>query len=381
MTFTPPSATGPSPNDAEDVNVMIVDDSLVIRGFIARSLENEKGFKIVATASNGQLAVDMLKRKQADVIILDIEMPVMDGMTAIPKLKEIDPDVQIVMASTLTQRNAEISLKALSLGATDYLAKPSAREMAMPGDFHRNLKEKVRALGLLAHKRRRLSGAGRAHAVAAVAEKKYIAMRSPPTVTPDIIAIGSSTGGPEALFQVIKTMGKGLKQPVVITQHMPPSFTTILADHIGRQCGVTCVEAKEGDILKQGQYYIAPGDFHMLFVRGDSGVRVRLTQDPPENYCRPAVDPMLRSLAGIYGGRILVVILTGMGQDGTKGAETIVKLGGAVVAQDESTSVVWGMPGSVANAGLCFAISPLANIGAIVRSAASPRGYAGGSAV
>jgi two-component system chemotaxis response regulator CheB len=160
-------------------------------------------------------------------------------------------------------------------------------------------------------------------------------------------------------------------QPIVITQHMPPSFTTILADHIKKQCGVRCEEAKEGDILRGGDYYIAPGDFHMLITKKPEGSVVHLVKDPPENYCRPAVDPMLRSLVAVYGGRILAVILTGMGQDGTKGGEAVVNAGGGIVAQDEATSVVWGMPGSAATAGLCSVIAPISEIGSLVRKMAT----------
>jgi two-component system chemotaxis response regulator CheB len=359
---------------------MIVDDSLVIRGFIARALESDPAFKVVGTASNGQLAISVLRSTPADVIILDIEMPVMDGLTAIPRLKEIDPAVQIIMASTLTQKNAEISIKAMSLGATDYLPKPSAREMAVPGEFQRALREKVKTLGAIAWKKNvRQARLRRVEDyLPAGAEKKPIALRPMPRLRPDIIAIGSSTGGPQALFEVVNAMGAGLAQPIVITQHMPPSFTTILADHINKQCNVACVEAKDGDVLRPGSYYIAPGDFHMLITKRPEGSVVRLVQDPPENYCRPSVDPMLRSLVGVYGGRILVVILTGMGQDGMKGGEAIVNAGGAVIAQDEATSVVWGMPGAVASAGLCSAVVPVAEIGSMVRRIASQKAAVAG---
>ncbi len=352
------------------IRVIIVDDSLVIRGFISRALSQDPAFVVVGTAANGLIAVDLLKRVPADVIILDIEMPVMDGLTAIPKLKEVDSSVQIMMASTLTQRNAEISLKALSLGATDYLPKPSAHEMAVPNEFNGALRQKVKALGAIAWKQStRQSPAPKSAATGT--DIKKLALRPMPILRPDILAIGSSTGGPQALFEVIKSMGANLPQPIVITQHMPPSFTTILADHICKQAGVICVEAKEGDVLKPGHYYVAPGGFHMSFVRKPEGTVVVLKQDPPENFCRPAVDPMLRSLVSIYAGRILTVILTGMGADGMKGGEIVVNAGGAIIGQDEASSVVWGMPGAVATAGLCSAILPLNEIGAKVKQIAT----------
>ncbi|MDD3028982.1 MAG: chemotaxis response regulator protein-glutamate methylesterase [Alphaproteobacteria bacterium] len=370
MSFNPSFSDKGVSNDDPKVRVIVVDDSLVIRGFITRALSHEAGFDVVGTAANGKAAIDVLARTPADVVILDIEMPVMDGLTAIPKLKEIDPAVQIIMASTLTQKNAEISMKALSLGATDYLPKPSAREMAVPNAFLHDLREKVKTLGIRAWRNnvRKTPFRKTVVADAAPVEKKAFSLRAmTPHFKPEIIAIGSSTGGPQALFSVIRAMGKELLQPVVITQHMPPSFTTILASHIARECGVSCEEAKEGMPLQPGHYYVAPGDFHLLVTKKLSGPMVELAQTPAENYCRPAVDPMLRSLVGVYGSRILVVILTGMGQDGMKGSEDVVRAGGAVLAQNEATSVVWGMPGAVAMAGLCSAVLPVGEIGPVVK--------------
>ncbi|MDD5585933.1 MAG: chemotaxis response regulator protein-glutamate methylesterase [Alphaproteobacteria bacterium] len=379
---------------------MIVDDSAFIRGAMARAMEDAPYIQIVASVSNGELAVKSLRREPVDVIVLDIEMPVMDGLTALPQLKAIDPAVQIVMASTLTQRNAEISLKAMSLGATDYIPKPStSRELMGAEEFKHELLEKIKALGALARRsgvrsspfaaaarpvspvpalivtpvskqdkpaQAPLSGVPVRMAGGAV---KEIILRKEPIIRPDVIAIGSSTGGPQALFKVIKDMGAWLPQPVVITQHMPPAFTSILAEHIERQCQVKCTEAKDGEVLEPRHYYIAPGDFHMLInVRGGAPT-ISLVKDPPENFCRPAVDPMLRSLITVYGKRILVVILTGMGQDGTKGSDAVVKAGGSVIAQDEASSVVWGMPGAVATSGLCSAVLPITEIGGFVRHA------------
>jgi two-component system chemotaxis response regulator CheB len=360
------------------IRVMVVDDSAVIRGLITRSLQSEPGIRVILSAANGELAIQKLKKEPVDVVILDIEMPVMDGLTAIPKIKEVDPAVQIVMASTLTHKNAEVSLKALSLGATDYISKPtSTLELTDAQGFQRELLEKVKELGIVARRR----GVRRPSPDALVsvapppvqipAEKKAIILRPMPKGKPDIIAIGSSTGGPQALLTVIRAMGGELQQPVVVTQHMPPSFTTILADNISKQCNVTCVEAKDGDVLQPKKYYIAPGDFHMLFTRKPEGIAVKLTKDAQENFCRPAVDPMLRALVEFYGNRILSVILTGMGQDGCNGGKAVVTAGGAVIAQDEATSVVWGMPGAVATAGLCSAVLPLSEIGQTVQNLAS----------
>ncbi|MDD3288975.1 MAG: chemotaxis response regulator protein-glutamate methylesterase [Alphaproteobacteria bacterium] len=379
------------------VRVMIVDDSAVIRGSIARAMEGDPSFKIVSSISNGESAIRSLTREPVDVIVLDIEMPIMDGLTALPQLKAIDPAVQIIMASTLTQKNAEITLRAMSLGATDYIPKPSStRDVDNIGNFKRELLEKVKVLGLLARRAGVRPSAGekavpvvagkvaspiaRAARVAQSADQpahqipvkrdQPVVLRKAPIERPKVIAIGSSTGGPQALFNVISNMGTGLPQPVVITQHMPPSFTTILAEHIARQCKVDCIEVQDGQRIKPGCYYIAPGDFHMLFETRNGETAVKLSKDPPENFCRPSVDPMLRSLVPIYGKNILTIILTGMGQDGTRGGEAVVNAGGTVIAQDEATSVVWGMPGAAAMSGICSAVMPVGEIGVFVRQIA-----------
>lgn len=392
--------------ECEEVfRVMIVDDSAFIRGAIARAIESDPCLRIAISVSNGEQAIRALTREPVDVIVLDIEMPVMDGLTALPKLKEIDGAVQIIMASTLTQKNAEISLRAMSLGATDYIPKPSSSHEVMGADdFRRELVAKVKALGSLARRsgvrempesasplpsrtatpapetkgapspitspQKRVETARPVVRTPAPPLAKEIVLRKEPIQRPSLIAIGSSTGGPQALFRVIKDMGGDLQQPIVITQHMPASFTAILAEHITRQCGVTCVEAREGEVLVPGHYYVAPGDFHMLIEGKETGPTVHLVKDPPENFCRPSVDPMLRSVSTIYGRKLLVVILTGMGQDGLRGGEVVVKAGGSVLAQDEASSVVWGMPGAVAMAGLCSAVLPVANIGGFVRQTA-----------
>lgn len=405
---------GVTTNQSGDIyRVMVVDDSAFIRGAMTRAVESDPELRVAVSVSNGEQAIRALAREAVDVIILDIEMPVMDGLTALPKLKDIDGAVQIIMASTLTQKNAEISLRAMSLGATDYIPKPSTSNEVMGAlDFRTELVEKVKALGALARRSGvreaksplpQATGAAPLHTAPRPATtpapvqqpagapaqpgrraetarplvtfgpgaNREIVLRKEPILRPDIIAIGSSTGGPQALFRVIKEMGKGLPQPIVITQHMPPSFTAILADHIARQCDVPCTEAKEGEVLMAGHYYVAPGDFHML-IEGKAGApTVHLVKDPPENFCRPAVDPMLRSVASVYGRNILVVILTGMGQDGMKGSDVVVRAGGSVIAQDEATSVVWGMPGAVSLAGLCTAVMPVQDIGGFVRQTAT----------
>lgn len=382
--FGRPSSTAPKPANPDPVRVMVVDDSAVIRGLLTRALEGDPDIRVVTSVGDGQMAVNSLQRNSIDVIVLDIEMPVMDGLTAIPKLLAVAPQVKIIMASTLTLRGADISIRCLSAGAADYIPKPtSTREIGGAEDFKRELVAKVKALGSAA---RRAGSRSRGEirpltpvTLPSSLLKKEVGpptLRPAPTgglqVKPDIIAIGSSTGGPQALFEVLGHLKGGVSQPILITQHMPATFTTILAEHITRQCGIDAREAKDGEPITQNRCYIAPGDFHMLVAqRGGTNI-LQLTKDPPENFCRPAVDPMMRSILKAYGGRkVLACILTGMGQDGLKGCTDVVNAGGTLVAQDEASSVVWGMPGAVAGAGLCSAVLPLKEIGPYIRKFAS----------
>ncbi len=344
--------------------VMVVDDSAVIRGLVSRWIESDEALKVVGSAGNGAMALQQVLRLKPEIVVLDIEMPQMDGLTALPKLLALLPDLKVVMSSTLTLRNADISIKALAAGAADYIPKPSSvREMQGAQNFQRELVEKLKAQGAAIRRRRKARAADPAIVAAARPE---IVLRPAATQAPKIIAIASSTGGPQALFGLFGQWKDRLRLPVVITQHMPRTFTTILAEHIGRISGAPCREAVAGEPVRPGQIYIAPGDWH-LTVDAEGGHRVLgLNQEAQENYCRPAADPMLRSLARSYGPEVLALVLTGMGQDGRRGAETIVAAGGTVLAQDEASSVVWGMPGAVAQAGLCSAVLPLDEIGVTI---------------
>ncbi len=372
-TDQPSPATAP----ADQIRVMLVDDSAVVRGLVTRILEEEPGIAVVASVGNGQMALAALERQDIDVILLDIEMPVMDGMTALPKLLKVDPAVRIIMQSTLTSKGANVSLQALEMGAADYIPKPTAtRDLAGGHDFKSELLGKVKALGMARrrdpNRKVRPAGGGSPYARPAASSAPKLSSLHPtgPLVLrthtpepPDVIAIGSSTGGPQALFNLLGTMRAGtVKQPILITQHMPATFTTILAEHISRVSGWEAREGQDGEVIKSGRVYIAPGDFHMVVETRGSDKVIRLNKDAPENFCRPAVDPMLRSISAAYGKRVLVAILTGMGADGAKGGHVIVSNGGTVVAQDEGTSVVWGMPGAAAQAGICSAVLPIGDI-------------------
>ena len=366
-------ALPPATDSPTAVRVMVCDDSLTIRGAIARILDSDPAIRVVARAVNGRAAIEELARTPVDVVVLDIEMPVLDGLAALPLLLKADPQLRVIMASTLTTRGADIAMRALRLGAADYVPKPSSIGSAGDDTFARELIEKVKGLARL---RRRaaaamLSPAGvRAGATPVAARAPSPALRLlPPAMLPArLLAIGSSTGGPQALFTLVQGLGETLSVPVVLTQHMPKTFTPILAEHISKLHGLPCAEAQHGEVLRAGRIYLAPGDHHLLIERTTGGLQAKLTEDPPENFCRPSVDPMLRSAAAACDGRVLVAMLTGMGHDGLAGTRRIIEAGGTAVAQDEATSVVWGMPGAVAQAGLCHAVLPLPEIAAKLRT-------------
>ncbi len=343
----------PSASEGVVARVMICDDSVVIRGALARMLEGQPHIQVVARVANGALAVAEVQRQlragtPIDVAVLDIEMPVMDGMQALPVLLRNDPKLRVVMASTLTTRGADIAMQALRLGAADYLPKPSTADIA-DDSFRRELIAKVVGLARM-----------RARPAAPAAVPQTVSAQRPlPRQAPHLLAIGSSTGGPQALFTLVQGLGKSVAVPVVLTQHMPATFTPILAEHLTRLGGMPCAEAKDGEALLPGRIYLAPGDRHLLVQGTPGALRARITTDAPENFCRPAVDPMLRSAATACSGRVLVVMLTGMGHDGMAGTRAVVEAGGVAIAQDEATSVVWGMPGAIAKAGLCHQVLPL----------------------
>jgi two-component system chemotaxis response regulator CheB len=345
-------ATSPPPAAADIARILICDDSVVIRGALARMLESDPTIHVVARAANGRAAIDAVKREAIDVVLLDIEMPEMDGLTALPLLLRADPGLRVIMASTLTTRGADIAMRALRLGAADYVPKPSVAAIN-DDSFRRELLAKVKGL---ARQRNRPRPAQPASPPLRVVARPGLQQ------TPALLAIGSSTGGPQALFTLFQGLPAPLPVPVVLTQHMPPTFTPILAEHLARISSMPCAELRDGAPLRPGHIHVAPGDRHLL-VEGRPGALIgKLSDAPPENFCRPAVDPMLRSAAAACGGRVLVVMLTGMGHDGLAGTRAVIDAGGMALAQDEASSVVWGMPGAVAQAGLCQAVVPIGAI-------------------
>ena len=348
------NAPRPLARPGAKVRVLIVDDSAVVRGLTKAWLEGAQDIEIVGVAVDGEDGVKTAAACRPDVVILDIEMPKLDGLSALPKILAAAPRAKVLMASTLTKRNADITLKAMSLGAADFIPKPETKGLAGSTDYRRELVEKVRAIGkagLIAPSSRAPSAAARGPAPAFS------------KIRPGVLAIGSSTGGPQALRECIGAVGGKLHAPIFITQHMPAMFTAILAQHLSVCSSATAVEGADGMPVRPGQIYIAPGDYHMTVKKRAGTPVIALDQRPPENFCRPAVDPLFRSVAEIYGASALAVVLTGMGHDGREGARAILDAGGSVIAQDQATSVVWGMPGSVADAGLACAVEPLSKIG------------------
>jgi two-component system chemotaxis response regulator CheB len=347
---------------ADPVRIMLCDDSAVTRSALSRIVESDPLLRIVARAGDGQQALTEVSRRVGnqpiDVLLLDIEMPVMDGLTAIPLLLRADPRLRILVVSSHTTAGADTALRALHLGAADYVTKPSAREDSNTELFEQEFLAKVRGQAKLARNGLGISAPG------AKPGDRRMTLRPMASEPPELLAIGSSTGGPQALFMLMKDLGRRLRVPAVLTQHMPPNFTTLLSEHLGRVSGIPCREATDGEPLAAGTLLMAPGDRHMVIESAGSGFRARLSDGPQVNFCRPAVDPMFRSAAAATGGRMLAVVLTGMGQDGLAGTTAVIEAGGTALAQDERTSVVWGMPGAIAQAGLCHAVLPLPNMAA-----------------
>jgi two-component system chemotaxis response regulator CheB len=369
-----------APAPERPIRVMIVDDAVVARSMVTRWVEAEPDMKVAASLRTGREALDKLEASDPDVVLLDVEMPELDGIAALPLLLGKRRDLVVIMVSTLTRRSAELSLRALALGATDYVPKPETTYEAMTSAaFRRELIDKVRGLGrrrLTARKSTPVSAPGeklppRGHMPpprasdgrARLADNAEISLRPFAATIPRALLIGSSTGGPQALTVLVEKLPGAIdRAPMLITQHMPPTFTAVLAEHLSRASGRGVHEAEHGEPVLAGGVYLAPGARHMRVVREGNGVKIALGDDPPINFCKPAVDPLFSSAAEVWGSGSLGLVLTGMGNDGMRGAADIIAAGGNLIAQDEATSVVWGMPRSVAQAGLCSAVLPLNEI-------------------
>ena len=354
------------------IRVLVVDDSTVIRRLLADSLTSDPNLEVAGTAANGKIALAKISQVNPDVITLDMEMPEMDGITTLVEVRKLYPKLPVIMFSTLTQRGAEATLDALSKGANDYVTKPAnvGSVTAAMQNVRNELVPKIKAFCPWFAKCQVVTQLPRPAFELKVAVQKNTAEAN----RIDIVAIGSSTGGPNALQTVLSKIPADFPVPIVVVQHMPPIFTKHLADRLNQLTSLNVTEAKRGDALVPGGVWIAPGDYHMTLRRDGAVVRVDLSQGTPENSCRPAVDVLFRSVNELFGRNVLSVVLTGMGQDGARGCEAIRSTGGKVIAQDEETSVVWGMPGAVAQAGLADKILPLDRIAdEIVRETAQAR--------
>lgn len=385
------------------ISVLVVDDSVVMRRLITGALENDPGIQVMATAANGKLAIEQIAAHMPDAVTLDIEMPTMTGLEAIKIIHARWPRLPVIMFSTLTERGGAATLEALASGAADYVTKPSnvgniSESMARVRD---ELVPKIKALAAPAAARVQLASnpvapgasgpsvapmvlprqippaAGQARPANASAARPSAATGLGPV---DVLAVGCSTGGPEALTQVLKGLPANFAVPIVVVQHMPKIFTKLFAERLDAGTNLHVHEASDAMSLQPGHVYIAPGDYHMVLKRQANSVVTVLNQAAPENFCRPAVDPLFRSVAQTYGGKVLAVVLTGMGSDGRAGAQSIKQAGGTIIAQDEATSVVWGMPGAVTTAGLASSVIPLPEIAALVLSAVRPGARAGSAA-
>jgi two-component system chemotaxis response regulator CheB len=352
------------------IRVLVVDDSFVVRRVVTEELMAQPDIEVAGSAATGRIALEKAAQLDPDLVILDIEMPEMDGLTALSHLRRSHPRTKVIMFSSLTELGAAATLEALSRGASDFFPKPSgAGGLEASRQLIRDeLIPAIRALG-----KRRDHPARQAPQ--RVDKPLSSALPGRPAARIDVVAIGASTGGPNALMELFSGLPADFPAPLLVVQHMPPMFTQMLAERLTKHSKIATVEACSGMELTPGKAWIAPGDFHLEVVREGYRVRTLVHQAPPENACRPAVDPLFRSVARVFGDHCLAVVLTGMGQDGLRGCETIRGKGGQVVVQDEATSIVWGMPGYVARAGFADQVAPLPKLASeIMRRVSKNRG-------
>ena len=342
------------------IRILIVDDSVVMRSLLRSVIAADAGLEVAGTAGDGETALSVLQSLRPDLVLLDLEMPVMDGLVTLRKLRAQGHKMPVIMCSSLTQRGAKVTIEALACGASDYVAKPAgqaSREAAIKA-LSRDLFPKIRAL-FIQQQQQALFGGTR---------PPLSPLPAPPLETqaissiPEALAIGVSTGGPAALEILLPALPPSLPLPVLVVQHMPELFTKLLTERLNGRCRLPVQEAQEGEPVRPGTIYIAKGNWHMEVLaaaRIGSLATLRVAQGPLENHCRPAVDVLFRSMAAVYGPGVLAVVLTGMGSDGLKGSRAVRERGGSVLAQDQATSAVWGMPGAVAQAGLAHKVLPL----------------------
>ena len=337
------------------IRILVVDDSVVIRKLLCETLATDPEIEVAGSASDGHIALAKIAQLHPDLITLDVEMPVMDGLETLAELRKLYPKLPVVMFSTLTERGASATLDALSLGASDYATKPSntGSPAAAIAAIRAELLPKIKAL----------CSRTPAKLKSLPPPRPTVTVRRPAYRRIEIVTIGTSTGGPNALAEVLPRIPHDFPVPIVVVQHMPPIFTRLLADRLASHSEIPVHEGSAGDVLCAGQAWIAPGNFHMIVKGTAAASRLELNQGAPENSCRPAVDVLFRSVAEVYGASALAVVMTGMGSDGVLGAQQIREKGGEVIIQDEASAVVWGMPGLVYASGQADAVYPLNQLG------------------
>ncbi len=338
------------------IRILAIDDSVVVRKLLADAIAGDPELELAGTAANGRIGLSKVAQLHPDVVTLDVEMPDMDGLEAVAEIRKLNPRVPVIMFSSQTERGAEVTLEALSRGATDYVTKPSASKSWL------NAIERVKTE--LIPKIKELLNRAAAPVVGpppATATRAKARTIFPSRV--EAVVIGCSTGGPNALPVVLAALPQPVQVPVLVVQHMPPVFTRQFAANLAKTTGLPVAEAHDGAKVEPGQVWLAAGGHHMTVVKVSTGVYLKLTQDPPEHGCRPAVDPLFRSAADVYKAGTLAAVLTGMGKDGAAGAQAVHAANGRVIVQDEATSVVWGMPGAVVRAGVAENVLPLDAIG------------------
>ena len=350
------------------IKILIVDDSVVVRRLLSNVLDGDAALEVVGTAPNGKIALAKISQVNPDLIVLDVEMPEMDGLETLAAIRKQDEKIPVIMFSALTELGAVATLDALALGATDYVTKPhnmKSKEAALE-HIREQLIPKIKAFCSGGNKQRLGKIKVPENQKLVATESRLILSNSAGNIKSkvEIVAIGVSTGGPNALETILQDLPANFPVPIVIVQHMPPVFTKRLADRLTEKCKIRVEEAVTGGILEPGVVWIAPGDYHMLLEKHGFGARIVTNQEARENSCRPAVDVLFRSTAKIYGAGVLGVVLTGMGQDGLHGCQNIREAGGKIIVQDEASSVVWGMPGSVVNSGFADRVVSLQDMAA-----------------
>lgn len=335
------------------IRVLAVDDSAVMRWVLREAFATEQQIELAGAASGGRAALAQVEELAPDAVVLDIEMPDMDGVAVVRELRRRYPRLPVIMFSAVSERGAGLAIEALAAGANDCIAKPKNAYGAADAAerVREQLVPRIKALVL------RESGSATpvVHSSRAAVRVDFAHVKA--------VVIGTSTGGPSALETVLAVLPKDFPVPIAIVQHMPPIFTNFLAERLSKTSTLRVSEAKGGERLQAGNAWVARGNFHLLLRRTGSGVFTALTQSDPENSCRPSVDVLFRSAATVFGGNLLAVVMTGMGQDGLEGCHAVKRAGGRVLVQDEASSVVWGMPGFVARAGLADEVVPLNEIG------------------